>query len=108
MYSRLMEAIGRPDMGASNPLYATNSGRCEHVDAIMGEWDEHVPGTEASVCVSCSLGYVGMTGSQGGAGRAARRLVSPVSGRRPDQTWFRYTKKYEDQLMCVIGASVGR
>jgi crotonobetainyl-CoA:carnitine CoA-transferase CaiB-like acyl-CoA transferase len=29
VYSRLMTAVGRPDMGADNPLYATNAARCE-------------------------------------------------------------------------------
>ena len=29
IYSRLMAAVGRPDMGAQNPDYATNSQRCQ-------------------------------------------------------------------------------
>jgi len=37
VYTRLMAAIGRPDMGADNPAYATNADRCKRVDEIMGE-----------------------------------------------------------------------
>ena len=37
VYSRLMEAIGRPDMGSSNPRYANNSMRCRHEAEIMAE-----------------------------------------------------------------------
>ena len=29
IYSRLMAAVGRPDMAAQNPDYATNSQRCQ-------------------------------------------------------------------------------
>ena len=29
IYSRLMAAVGRPDMGAQNPDYATNTQRCQ-------------------------------------------------------------------------------
>ena len=36
VYSRLMEAIGKPDMTSANPLYANNAARCERVDEIMG------------------------------------------------------------------------
>ncbi|CAL8471009.1 g10551 [Coccomyxa elongata] len=41
VYSRLMAAIGRPDMGAENPLYANNSERCKRENKIyevIGEW----------------------------------------------------------------------
>ena len=34
VFSRLMTAVGRPDMAASNPLYATNSLRCQRADEI--------------------------------------------------------------------------
>lgn len=34
VYSRLMAAVGRPDMAASNPLYATNTHRCQRADEI--------------------------------------------------------------------------
>lgn len=34
VYSRLMAAVGRPDMGADNPLYANNSERCKREDEI--------------------------------------------------------------------------
>ncbi|KXZ41968.1 hypothetical protein GPECTOR_233g541 [Gonium pectorale] len=37
VYSRLMAAIGRPDMAASNPAYASNSLRVAAEGAIMGE-----------------------------------------------------------------------
>jgi len=43
VYSRLMSAIGRPDMGASNPRYATNADRMKHEGEVMGaiaEWCE--------------------------------------------------------------------
>ncbi|KAK9829127.1 hypothetical protein WJX72_004038 [[Myrmecia] bisecta] len=30
IYTRLMAAVGRPDMGADNPKYANNTKRCEH------------------------------------------------------------------------------
>lgn len=30
VYTRLMAAVGRPDMGADNPKYATNAVRCTH------------------------------------------------------------------------------
>lgn len=41
MYSRLMAAVGRPEMGADNPKFATNAKRCEVADEIynvIGEW----------------------------------------------------------------------
>ena len=43
VYSRLMAAVGRPDMAASaeNPKFATNAARCEAADEIygvIGEW----------------------------------------------------------------------
>ncbi|KAK9803728.1 hypothetical protein WJX73_007916 [Symbiochloris irregularis] len=41
VYTRLMAAVGRPDMGAQNPTYATNSKRCEVEDVIyqvIGDW----------------------------------------------------------------------
>ena len=34
VYSRLMAAVGRPDMASSNPLYATNTHRCQRADEI--------------------------------------------------------------------------
>ncbi len=34
IYSRLMAAVGRPDMGSDNPLYATNTHRCQRADEI--------------------------------------------------------------------------
>ena len=34
VYSRLMTAVGRPDMAAFNPLYATNTHRCQRADEI--------------------------------------------------------------------------
>ncbi|GIL52297.1 hypothetical protein Vafri_8210 [Volvox africanus] len=37
VYSRLMAAIGRPDMAASNPAYATNSLRVTAEGEIMGQ-----------------------------------------------------------------------
>ncbi len=37
VYSRLMAAIGRPDMAASNPTYATNALRVEAEAEIMGQ-----------------------------------------------------------------------
>ena len=42
IYSRLMAAIGRPDMGASNPQYKTNSDRLEREEEIMGEISQWV------------------------------------------------------------------
>ncbi|KAL3147428.1 hypothetical protein ABBQ38_014493 [Trebouxia sp. C0009 RCD-2024] len=41
VYSRLMAAVGRPDMASSNPLYATNTHRCQRADEIykvIGDW----------------------------------------------------------------------
>ncbi|CAL5228657.1 g11827 [Coccomyxa viridis] len=43
IYMRLMTAVGRPDMGSSNPLYKSNSDRCKHekeIYAVIGEWVE--------------------------------------------------------------------
>jgi crotonobetainyl-CoA:carnitine CoA-transferase CaiB-like acyl-CoA transferase len=34
VYSRLMAAVGRPDMSSANPLYATNTHRCQRADEI--------------------------------------------------------------------------
>ena len=34
VYSRLMAAVGRPDMASNNPLYATNTHRCQRADEI--------------------------------------------------------------------------
>ena len=34
IYTRLMAAVGRPDMGSQNPTYATNTLRCQHQDEI--------------------------------------------------------------------------
>ncbi len=36
VYTRLMAAVGRPDMGADNPKFASNSKRCEHEGEIYG------------------------------------------------------------------------
>jgi crotonobetainyl-CoA:carnitine CoA-transferase CaiB-like acyl-CoA transferase len=36
VYTRLMAAVGRPDMGAANPAYATNAARVAAADAIYG------------------------------------------------------------------------
>lgn len=60
VYSRLMEAIGKPDMTSANPLYANNAARCERVDEIMGTLcaSKEVPvealSVQASVCVCAS------------------------------------------------------
>ncbi|GAX84004.1 hypothetical protein CEUSTIGMA_g11429.t1 [Chlamydomonas eustigma] len=40
VYSRLMEAIGRPDMTTANPMYSNNAVRCQRVDEIMGEIEQ--------------------------------------------------------------------
>ncbi|GLC40766.1 hypothetical protein PLESTB_000024800 [Pleodorina starrii] len=42
VYSRLMAAIGRPDMAASNPAYASNSLRVAAEAEIMGQIEEWV------------------------------------------------------------------
>ena len=34
VYTRLMAAVGRPDMGAQNPLYANNAARCRREGEI--------------------------------------------------------------------------
>ena len=34
VYTRLMAAVGRPDMGAHNPLYANNAARCRREGEI--------------------------------------------------------------------------
>lgn len=34
VYTRLMAAVGRPDMGSQNPIYATNTHRCAAADEI--------------------------------------------------------------------------
>ena len=34
IYTRLMAAVGRSDMGSQNPTYATNTLRCQHQDDI--------------------------------------------------------------------------
>ena len=34
IYTRLMAAVGRPDMGSQNPTYATNALRCQRQDEI--------------------------------------------------------------------------
>jgi crotonobetainyl-CoA:carnitine CoA-transferase CaiB-like acyl-CoA transferase len=44
VYSRLMAAIGRPDMDATNPAYATNSLRCQRDEDIMGAISAWVAG----------------------------------------------------------------
>uniref|UniRef100_A0A061RVN6 Transferase n=1 Tax=Tetraselmis sp. GSL018 TaxID=582737 RepID=A0A061RVN6_9CHLO len=50
VYTRLMAAIGRPDMGADNPLYANNSERCKREAEIMGEIESWVASrTQAEV-----------------------------------------------------------
>lgn len=35
VYTRLMAAIGRSDMGADNPKYGSNSNRVNHEEEIM-------------------------------------------------------------------------
>lgn len=37
VYSRLMAAIGRPDMAADNPDYANNAKRCARESVIMAQ-----------------------------------------------------------------------
>jgi len=44
VYTRLMAAVGRPEMGADNPLYANNSERCEREAEIMGVIEAWVAG----------------------------------------------------------------
>ena len=43
VYSRLMGAVGRPDMASSNPLYATNTHRCQRADEIYKVCDMLTP-----------------------------------------------------------------
>ena len=50
VYSRLMAAVGRPDMGSSNPLYATNTLRCQRADEIY-----KVSGTACACCSAAVL-----------------------------------------------------
>lgn len=41
VYTRLMTAVGHPDMGMQNPKYTTNTLRCQHEDEIyqaIGDW----------------------------------------------------------------------
>lgn len=41
-----MAAVGRPDLGIDNPMYATDAKRCEReseICAIIGEWVESHP-----------------------------------------------------------------
>eukprot|EP00983_Pelagomonas_calceolata_P094920 1157936-Pelagomonas_calceolata.AAC.16 len=45
-----MAAIGRPDMSADNPQFATNNDRCKHVDLIMSEISKY--------CAEHTLGEV--------------------------------------------------
>ena len=41
IYMRLMTAVGRPDMGSSNPLYKSNSDRCKHEKEIYAVSPHH-------------------------------------------------------------------
>lgn len=36
VYSRLMSAVGRPEMDSTNPKFASNAARCEAADEIYG------------------------------------------------------------------------
>ncbi|KAK9831410.1 hypothetical protein WJX81_002598 [Elliptochloris bilobata] len=41
VYSRLMAAVGRPDMDSNNPTYADNARRCEReaeIYQVLGDW----------------------------------------------------------------------
>jgi formyl-CoA transferase len=49
IYRRLMDAIGRPDLGA-DPRMQTNNGRCEHageLDAAIAAWTRTLPAKDA-------------------------------------------------------------
>ena len=41
VYTRLMAAVGRPDMGSQNPVYATNTRRCAAADEIYQVHYQH-------------------------------------------------------------------
>jgi crotonobetainyl-CoA:carnitine CoA-transferase CaiB-like acyl-CoA transferase len=49
VYTRLMAAVGRPEMGADNPLYANNSERCEREAEIMGVIEAWVAGKRMGI-----------------------------------------------------------
>jgi len=51
VYSRLMTAIGRPDMAADNPQFATNNDRCKHVDLIMSEISKYCAQHTIGACL---------------------------------------------------------
>ena len=59
IYSRLMAAVGRQDMGADNPDYADNSRRCEREEeinevrppSVASLWMQH-----DNTVVACSAG----------------------------------------------------
>ncbi|HZF75177.1 MAG TPA: CoA transferase [Acetobacteraceae bacterium] len=56
IYRRLMEAIGRPDLGA-DPRLADNAGRCAHVaeiDAAIGAWTRDRPAREAEAVLDAA------------------------------------------------------
>ncbi|KAG1680424.1 hypothetical protein FOA52_015515 [Chlamydomonas sp. UWO 241] len=52
VYTRLMEAIGHPEMGAGSPEYADNAKRCVRVDEIMGAIEHWCVGRPLAVVVS--------------------------------------------------------
>ena len=52
VYSRLMAAVGRPEMGSQNPMYATNTLRCTHADAIY-QASQHTSSSRAYQCMLC-------------------------------------------------------
>ena len=49
IYSRLMAAVGRPDMSSDNPLYANNSQRCLQEAEIMEVWGSLRTGSRVPV-----------------------------------------------------------
>jgi crotonobetainyl-CoA:carnitine CoA-transferase CaiB-like acyl-CoA transferase len=46
VYTRLMAAVGRPDMGAHNPLYANNAERCKREAEIYEVTGEFASGPD--------------------------------------------------------------
>lgn len=57
VYSRLMAAVGRPDMSSANPLYATNTHRCQRADEIYKVW---------SICLKVNIHYFSLCCFEGG------------------------------------------
>ena len=43
IYTRLMTAVGRADMGADNPRYQSNTDRCQHEKEIYEVRRSHAP-----------------------------------------------------------------